>query len=71
MKDFILLDLHAQAGDIDLGSHSIWLPKAPIKADLIDEFPFEIPAWRITIRKVIKITLTLMLRGTISRYYGE
>lgn len=70
MNHILLLDITIRAGnDIDLGRHELWLPRRPaILPQPLGIYPFEVPAWRITVRRILKITLTLMLKGSVTLY---
>lgn len=70
MNHVLRLDIEVWAGnDVALGREELWLPKKPtLPLPPLGVYPFEIPALRVTIRKIVKITLSLMLKGTITVY---
>ena len=69
MKFAIYVDLFAKAGTVDLGQQHFWLPAKPSGTPVqLVSYPINVPAWRITVRRLVKITITLVLRGTISVY---
>lgn len=70
MNYYLKVDLTARVGEIAVGNHSLWLPKAPGEVNVVavQEFPLEVPAWRIKAKHLFRITVTLLLRGTITLY---
>lgn len=72
MNHVLKLDIEIRAGnDFDLGRHEVWMPRKPaILPEELGVYPFEVPALRVTIRRILKVTLSLMLKGTITVYAG-
>lgn len=67
MKIALYVELAAKTGEIDLGQQHFWLPAKPSGTPVqLASYPLNVPAWRISVRKVIRITITLVLKGTIA-----